>query len=545
MRQASIYDTTLRDGTQAEELHLTTEDKIRIAGKLDDLGIHYIEGGWPGSNPTDKQFFNEIKNYAFKNAVISAFGSTHNAKLAPEADGNLQAIVEAQVEAAAIFGKTWDFHVTSALRVSLPRNLQLIGDSLAFLRPHLRELFFDAEHFFDGFKANPDYAIACLKAATQAGADVLVLCDTNGGTLTGDLGEIIRKVQAELPEARLGIHTHNDAELAVANSLEAVRLGAVQVQGTVNGYGERCGNANLCSIIPTLELKCGVECIGKENLQKLTRVSLFVAETANQRPFPRQPYVGGSAFAHKGGIHVSAVVKNPHTYEHIEPALVGNRNRVLLSDLAGRSNVLFKARQYGYDLDKDDPAVLDLLAELKRREAEGYEYSVAEASYEILFFRMMGWSKRYFQLLNYRVLDAVTEEKEPFSEATVMLQVRGEVAHTAATGRGPVNALDVALRRALEPSYPNLQQMRLLDFKVRVMSMAHKDGGTASYVRVLIESGDKQGRWTTVGVSHNVIEASWQALVDSLNYKLFKDDPQKWPRRSVEHGAPPAMPGKD
>lgn len=539
MRQASIYDTTLRDGTQAEELHLTTEDKIRIAHKLDELGVHYIEGGWPGSNPTDKQFFKEIKNYDMKNAVVSAFGSTHSAKTSPESDPNLKAIIDAQVEAAAIFGKTWDFHVTHALKVSLPRNLELISGSLAFLRPSLKELFFDAEHFFDGFKANPDYAIACLKAAREAGTDVLVLCDTNGGTLPSEVSEIIRKVQAALPGAALGIHTHNDCELAVANSIEAVRLGAVQVQGTMNGYGERCGNANLCSIIPNLELKLGVRTIGPENMQKLARVANYVAETANQRPFPRQPYVGGSAFAHKGGIHVSAVVKNPQTYEHIDPAQVGNVSRVLLSDLAGRSNILFKARQYGYDLDKDDPAVLDLLAELKRRESTGYDYSVAEASYEILFFRMMGWSKRYFTMVNYRVLDAVTEEKEPFSEATVMLQVRGEVAHTAATGRGPVNALDVALRRALEPSYPTLAQMRLLDFKVRVMSLVDKNGGgTASYVRVLIESGDKQDRWTTVGVSHNIIEASWQALVDSINYKLFKDDPQKWPKPGGKHDGP-------
>ncbi|HWR02421.1 MAG TPA: citramalate synthase [Humidesulfovibrio sp.] len=539
MRQASIYDTTLRDGTQAEELHLTTEDKIRIARKLDELGVHYIEGGWPGSNPTDRQFFKEIKNYDLKNACVAAFGSTHSLKSTPENDPNLKAIIEAQVEAASIFGKTWDFHATHALKVSLPRNLELISGSLAFLRPNLKELFFDAEHFFDGFKANPDYALACLKAAREAGTDVLVLCDTNGGTLPSELAEIIGRVQAELPGAALGIHTHNDCELAVANSIEAVRLGAVQVQGTMNGYGERCGNANLCSIIPTLELKLGVRTIGPENLKKLATIANYVAETANQRPFPRQPYVGGSAFAHKGGIHVSAVVKNPQTYEHIDPAQVGNVSRVLLSDLAGRSNILFKARQYGYDLDKDDPSVMDLLAELKRRESTGYDYSVAEASYEILFFRMMGWSKRYFQMVNYRVLDAVNEEKEPFSEATVMLQVRGEVAHTAATGRGPVNALDVALRRALEPSYPTLAQMRLLDFKVRVMSLVDKNGGgTASYVRVLIESGDRQDRWTTVGVSHNIIEASWQALVDSINYKLFKDDPQKWPKPGGKHNAP-------
>jgi len=539
MRQASIYDTTLRDGSQAEELHLTTEDKIRIARKLDELGVHYIEGGWPGSNSTDKQFFEEIKNYEIKNAVVAAFGSTHNAKTSPESDANLKSIIDAQVEAASIFGKTWDFHATHALHVPLPRNLELISGSLAFLRPHLKELFFDAEHFFDGFKANPEYALACLKAAREAGADVLVLCDTNGGTLPTEVSEIIRKVQKALPGADLGIHTHNDSELAVANSIEAVRMGAVQVQGTINGYGERCGNANLCSIIPTLELKLGVRTIGPENMKKLGRVANYVAETANQRPFPRQPYVGSSAFAHKAGIHVSAVVKNPQTYEHIDPAKVGNMSRVLLSDLAGRSNILFKARQYGYDLNKDDPAVLDLLAELKRRESLGYDYSVAEASYEILFFRMMGWSKRYFNMVNYRVLDAVNEDKEPFSEATVMLQVRGEVAHTAATGRGPVNALDVALRRALEPSYPNLVQMRLLDFKVRVMSLVDKNGGgTASYVRVLIESGDRHDRWTTVGVSHNIIEASWQALVDSINYKLFKDDPQKWPKPGGKHDAP-------
>ncbi|PKN09140.1 MAG: citramalate synthase [Deltaproteobacteria bacterium HGW-Deltaproteobacteria-8] len=536
MRKASIYDTTLRDGTQAEELHLTTEDKIRIACKLDELGIHYIEGGWPGSNPTDKLFFKEIKNYNLKNAKVAAFGSTHNSKTAPDSDPNLRAILDSGVEVATIFGKTWDFHVTHALRVTLPRNLELISGSLAALRPGVRELFYDAEHFFDGFKANPEYALSCLKAAQKAGADVLVLCDTNGGTMTDELARIIVQVQSALPGAALGIHTHNDAELAVANSLEAVRLGAVQVQGTINGYGERCGNANLCSIIPSLELKLGVSCIGAENLEKLTRMANYVAETVNLRPFPRQPYVGGSAFAHKGGVHVSAVVKNPETYEHIRPELVGNVNRILLSDLAGRSNILFKAKQYGYDLDKDDPAVMDLLAELKRRETMGYEYSVAEASYEILFFRMMGWSKRYFQLVNYRVLDAVNEEKEPFSEATVMLQVRGDVAHTAATGRGPVNALDVALRRALEPSYPTLAQMRLLDFKVRVMSIANKDGGgTASFVRVLIESGDKRDRWTTVGVSHNIIEASWQALVDSINYKLFKDDPQKWPQPGGKH----------
>ena len=535
MRQVAIYDTTLRDGTQAEEIHLTLEDKLRIALKLDELGIHYIEGGWPGSNPTDKQFFKDIRSYELKNAKVAAFGSTRNAKLAPEKDSNLKALVDCKARVLTIFGKTWDLHATKALGVSLEENLAIIGDSLGFLRPRCAELFFDAEHFFDGFAANPEYALACLGRAFEAKADVLVLCDTNGGRLPHEIGIAVEAVRKALPKVRLGIHCHNDSELAVANSLEAVRLGAEQVQGTINGYGERCGNANLCSIIPNLEAKLGIECIGPENLKKLTNTQFMTGrfKTANLRPFLRQPFVGGSAFAHKGGIHVHAVLKDSRTYEHVEPEVVGNKQRVLLSDLAGRSNIMFKAKQYGYDLDKEDPSVQDLLAELKSREARGYDYSVAEASYEILFFRTMGWSKRYFQLINFRVLDATGPDGEPFSEATVMLKVRGEVEHTASTGHGPVNALDMALRRALLPSYPSLAEMRLLDFKVRVMSGTSRDtGGTASFVRVLIESGDKNERWTTVGVSHNIIEASWQALVDSINYKLFKDDPQKWPAQN-------------
>jgi len=438
--------------------------------------------------------------------------------------------VEARTDAATIFGKTWDLHVTKALGISLERNLEIIRSSLAFLRPKVRELFYDLEHCFDGFAANRDYALACMRAAYEAGADVLVLCDTNGGTLPHQVAEVFRAVQKALPEAKLGIHTHNDSELAVANSIEAVRLGAVQVQGTINGYGERCGNANLCSIIPNLELKLGVRCLGKKQLVKLTQTAHFVCETANLRPFTRQPFVGRSAFTHKAGVHVHAVLKDPKTYEHMDPKLVGNKQRILLSDLSGRSNIMFKARQYGYDLNRDDPAVQDLLAEVKRRESLGYEYSVAEASFEMLFFRTMGWTKRYFQHVNYRVLVGKGEGKEPFSEATVMLKVQGEEVHTAATGRGPVNALDSALRRALERAYPNLKEMRLLDFKVRVLSAPSRDTtGTASFVRVLIESGDRTERWTTVGVSHNIIEASWQGLMDAFNYKLFKDDPQKWP----------------
>ena len=531
MNTIQIYDTTLRDGTQSEELNLSTEDKLRIATKLDQLGVAYIEGGWPGSNPKDKRFFAEIRQYELTTAKLAAFGSTHAAKTTAESDTNLQALVESGAPVLTIFGKTWDIHVTDALKITLERNLELIRDSLAFLRPHAQELFYDAEHFFDGYKTNTDYALATLRAAMDAGADLLVLCDTNGGSLPEEIAAIMDDVQAKLPDARLGIHVHNDCDLAVANSLAAVRHGAVQVQGTINGYGERCGNANLCSIIPNLELKMGLSCLPQGNLQRLTSTAAFVAEVANLRCFKRQPYTGQSAFTHKGGVHVAAVRRNPRTYEHIEPELVGNKQRIILSDLAGQSNILFKARQYGFELDKGDPFVLELLTELKNREDRGYEYSAAEASYELLVNRVLGRARNYFRLMSFRILDSVfTEGVEPFTEATVMLRVGGMVEHTAATGKGPVNAMDCALRKGLERFYPNLAEMRLMDFKVRVLAVANKDeghSGTASVVRVLIESGDQKSRWTTVGVSYNIIEASRQALEDSINYKLFKDDQKK------------------
>ncbi len=526
MKQIKIYDTTLRDGTQAEELNLTSEDKIRIALKLDELGIHYIEGGFPGSNPTDKEFFREIKSYDLKNSKIAAFGSTHNSKKMPETDPGLKSIIETGTEVITLFGKSWDMHATKALGVSLERNLELIRNSLAYVRPHARELFFDLEHFFDGFKANREYALACAMAAYEAGADVLVPCDTNGGTLPHELSSIIKAVMQAVPKAKLGIHAHNDSELAVANSLEGVRQGAVQVQGTMNGYGERCGNANLCSIIPNLELKMGLTCIGPERLALLTPFSRYISETANLRPFMRQPFVGASAFAHKGGIHVSAVIKDSQTYEHIKPEQVGNKQRVLLSDLAGRSNIIFKAKQYGYDLDKDDPAIPELLDELKRREQMGYEYSVADASFELLFHETLGHSKDHFEFLNFFVVDAKRQEdKEPFSEATVIVRVNGQEEHTAAKGMGPVSALDNALRKGLERFYPSLSEVKLTDFRVRVLPGAIRDtGGTSSHVRVLIESSDRHNTWTTVGVSFNIIEACWRALTDSINYKLYHDE---------------------
>jgi 2-isopropylmalate synthase len=535
MARVLCYDTTLRDGTQAEDINLTTEDKLRIALKLDELGLAYIEGGWPGSNPTDKRFFQEIQNYNLKTASISAFGSTHNHRGTAEADPNLKALVESGAPVATIFGKSWDIHVTEALGTTLPRNLELVGDSLRFLRGHFRELFFDAEHFFDGYKANPDYALSVLRRAHEAGVDVLVLCDTNGGTLPSDFRAIMTAAMAALPEARFGVHAHNDSGVAVANSIEGVELGAVQVQGTINGYGERCGNANLCSIIPSLMLKRGIDCLPEGKLALLTPTAHFVSEMVNQQPPSNQPYVGGGAFAHKGGVHVSAVVKNPLTYEHITPEAVGNERRVLLSDLSGQSNILYKAREFGFELDKNDPFVLELLTTIKEREALGYEYTAAEASYELLLNRVLGRARSYFTVTRYRVLDDNAYEcMEPLTEATVMIKVGGRVKHTAATGRGPINALDKSIRKALRGFYPRLAEMRLLDFKVRVLSGTAADEncgkggcGTASHVRVLVESGDAQKRWVTVGVSHNVIEASFQAMEDAINYKLFSDDKEK------------------
>jgi len=534
-KKIAIYDTTLRDGTQAEEINLSTADKVRIAQRLADLGVDYIEGGWPGSNQTDRAFFQEIAGYDLGRARVAAFGSTHAPARTAETDPNLRALVDSGCPVATIFGKAWDLHVREALRVPLARNLELVGDSIAFLRGHFQEVFFDAEHFFDGYTANADYALAVLRRAHEAGADTVVLCDTNGGCLPSDIRRMVRAVRKALPGVALGIHTHNDSETAVAAALEAVDCGAVHVQGTINGYGERCGNANLCSIIPNLELKGGgrYRCLPEGALARLTEASAFVAEVCNLRPFMRQPFVGRSAFAHKGGIHVSAVLRNPETYEHVRPEAVGNRQRVLLSDLAGRSNILFMARRFGFELDKNDSAVMELLAEVKERESRGYEYSSAEASFELMFFRAMGLSKQYFKLLHFNVVDMLREDQaEPYSEATVRIKVGGQVEHTAATGHGQVNALDNAIRKALDRFYPAVRDMRLSDFKVRVLSGALRDtGGTASYVRVLIESQDKTHTWTTVGVSYDVIHASWEALVDSITYKLFKDDSARWPAR--------------
>jgi len=533
MKQISIYDTTLRDGAQAEDINLSPEDKIKIARKLDDLGVHYIEGGFPGSNPTDRAFFEEIGNYHLQHSRIAAFGSTHHPKTSADKDQNLLFMIESGASVFTVFGKTWDLHAKQALRVELPRNLELIRDSLAFLKGKCQELFFDAEHFFDGFKANPEYALAALKSAHEGGADVLVLCETNGGCLPHEVSEIVARVRQELPEAALGIHAHNDGDMAVANSVEAVRQGCIQVQGTINGYGERCGNANLCSVIPVLQLKTqgAYRCLPDEKLELLTLTAAYVSEVANVRLFNRQPFVGRSAFAHKGGIHVSAVSRDATLYEHIDPELVGNRQRVLLSELAGRSNIVNLAKRFDLHMDKDEPVVRGLLNELKARAARGYDYAAAEASMELLLFRKIAQRgvREFFKLIKFHVLDSKESvDGEPLSEATVMLEVEGMEEHTAAMGKGPVNALDNALRKALRPFYPSLDEMRLLDFKVRVLSHTFDgDGGTASGVRVLIESGDHCSRWVTVGVSYNIIEASWQAVVDSVTYKLYQDEQKR------------------
>ncbi len=516
-----IYDTTLRDGAQSEDVAFTVEDMVRVTMKLDELGIHYIEGGWPGSNPRDVEFFRQVKGTKLKSAKVCAFGSTRRAKNKAGDDPNLRALVDSGASVATIFGKTWDLHVREALGVSLEENLDMISESVAFLKKNFEEVFYDAEHFFDGYKVNPDYAVKTLKAAREAGADCLVLCDTNGGTMTWDLAGIFAKVKEEI-DAPFGIHTHNDSEMAVANSLAAVKLGAVQVQGTINGYGERCGNANLCSIIPALSLKMGLPCIPEGNLKKLRAASRFVNELANLRHFKHQPYVGDSAFAHKGGIHVSAVLKASETYEHIKPELVGNFQRILVSDLSGRGNVVQKAAEYGIDLSQDTPQVNHILRTLKDMESQGYQYEGADASFELLIKKATGRYKSFFTLEGYRVIVEWYEAKrETVSEATLRVLVGGDkFEYTAAMGNGPVNALDNALRKAVVKYFPELAGVKLHDYKVRVLTAGE---GTAARVRVLIESGDETGKWGTVGVSENIIEASWEALVDSIEYKLLKE----------------------
>jgi 2-isopropylmalate synthase len=520
-RLVKIYDTTLRDGTQGEGVAFSMEDKIRLAQRLDGLGVHYIEGGWPGSNPKDMRFFRRIQDVPLKHARVAAFGATRRAGIRAEDDPSLQALVEARTPVATIFGKSWPFHVTHALQTTLPENLAMIADSVAFLARHFEEAIYDAEHFFDGFKRDRDYALETLRAAEAAGAHCLVLCDTNGGTLPHEVAEIVRAVRRHV-RTPLGIHAHNDGECAVANSLAAVLEGVEHVQGTVNGYGERCGNANLISVVPNLMLKLGVESIPELNLRELRDVARFASELANRTPWQHQPFVGDSAFAHKAGMHVSAVLKHPETYEHVSPELVGNRRRVLVSELAGRANILWKAQEYGIDLGKDTPETRRILETLKALEDQGYLFEGAEASFELLMERALGNQRAYFEMDGYRVtVEARHDDREPFAEATVRVRVKGISEHTAAAGNGPVNALDHALRKALEEFYPKLREMTLIDYKVRILD---ESKGTAAKTRVLITSCDGEETWGTVGVAPNIIDASWQALVDSIEYKLRRDE---------------------
>ncbi|HWP90854.1 MAG TPA: citramalate synthase [Thermodesulfobacteriota bacterium] len=524
-RMVKIYDVTLRDGTQGENISFSIHDKIRIASKLDEMGIHYIEGGWPGSNERDEGFFKEAKKLRLNKSKIAAFGSTRRAGQKCHVDGNIQSLLEAETPVVTIVGKSWDFHVREALRISLEENLEIIHDSISYLKERVDEVFFDAEHFFDGYKKNPEYALAALKAALDGGADTLVLCDTNGGTLPWEVESTVREVNLKLGNPSLGIHTHNDGELGVANTLYAVLGGASQVQGTMNGYGERCGNANLCSIIPNLKLKLGINSISDEGLKKLYEVSHFIHELTNLPPIKNRPFVGESAFAHKGGLHVSAVMKNAETYEHINPEVIGNRRRVLVSDLSGRSNILYKAKELGIELDPNDKKVQKILSELKKLENQGYEFEGADASFELLIRKTLGQYKKHFELKGARIIvEKHKDDEEPISEATVIVQVDGITEHTAAIGNGPVNALDNALRKALEKFYPALKEVKLKDYRVRVVSTLQ---GTDAVVRVLIESGDGESDWSTVGVSENIVEASWKAMVDSIDYKLLKDEAKR------------------
>ena len=519
-RLVKIYDTTLRDGTQGEGVNFSMGDKVRIAKRLDDFGVHYIEGGWPGSNPKDVRFFQEMQGVTLRNAKLASFGSTRQKNTPASGDRNLKYLVESRTPVVTIYGKSWDFQVIEALDTTLEENLAMIGDSVSFLLPHFEEVIYDAEHFFDGFKRNKAYAIRSLQAAEAAGAKCLVLCDTNGGTLPGEVVEIVREVKKHV-KTPLGIHVHNDGECAVANSLAAVLEGAVQVQGTINGVGERCGNANLCSILPNLMLKLGMEAIPKENLAGLRELSRFVSEMYNRQPWQHQPYVGDSAFAHKAGMHVSAVTKHPETYEHVNPELVGNHRRVLVSELAGQSNVLWKAARSGIDLDKNTPETKQILKVLKELEDQGYEFEGAEGSFELLMDKAREKHQSGFDLEGWRVVVEKRGDAPPVSEATIKLSVKGIPEHTAAEGNGPVSALDNALRKALDEFYPNLKTMSLRDYKVRSLEGTQ---GTSAKTRVLITSGDGHETWGTVGVSPNIIEASWQALVDSVDYKLRMDE---------------------
>jgi 2-isopropylmalate synthase len=524
MSTVQLYDTTLRDGAQQERISFSVEDKLKICQKLDELGVDFIEGGWPGSNPKDTEFFAKAQNLALAHSTLVAFGSTRRSGSKVEKDANLQALIGARTKVVTIVGKAWDKQVSQVLETTLEENLSMIIDSTSYLRAKGLKVFFDAEHFFDGYRGNPKYALEVAVAAARAGAECLVLCDTNGGALPQEIMEAIKAVQKVTPVA-LGIHTHNDAELAVANSLAAVEAGVIQVQGTINGYGERCGNANLCSIIPTLKLKMGIDCVTDKQLSKLSDVSHYISELANMPHYDRLPYVGNDAFTHKGGIHVSGLIKWEDSYQHINPNLVGNHPRVVVSELAGKGSIIFKAKEQGLPIPKGKE-IEKVLEQIKLLEKQGFQYDVAEASFDLLLRRAQPDYQPPFELVDFMVVvekrrrpPSKGTQEEPLSEATIKVKVSDRIVHTAAEGDGPVNALDQALRKALLQFYPDLTAVTLIDYKVRILE---ETAGTASQVRVLIESSDGKENWRTVGSSTNIIEASWLALADSIEYWLIK-----------------------
>ena len=518
--QVLIYDTTLRDGAQGEQINFSAEEKLRIAQRFDELHFHYIEGGWPGSNPKDLRFFEMAKDINFKNSRLTAFSSTRKPHIKPSACANLTALVKAGTQAVAIFGKSWDLHVHEILKIDLEENLRMIDDSIKYLKDMGKEVLFDAEHFFDGYKNNPRYAEKVIQTALRAGADMIVLCDTNGGSMPHEISAIIKKVSSYVPLNMTGIHAHNDCGLAVANSIAAVQEGVKMVQGTINGYGERCGNADLITLIGNLQLKMGKNCLPPESIRQLTNLSHYVSDTANVPPLNSRPFVGRSAFAHKGGVHVSAVAKNSAAYEHMQPELVGNRRRVLVSDLAGKSNVEYKARELGINLARNASLSKKIVHEVKLMEDRGFQFDAADGSLSLLIKKAIGEFVDPFTLECFSVVTSRTENNPCLSQATIKISVDGEEELTAAEGNGPVNALDHALRKALVKFYPRIREMHLVDFKVRTLEGSE---GTAARVRVLLDSTDGEEVWSTIGVSENIIEASWQALVDSIEYKLSKD----------------------
>ncbi|MFL2650593.1 MAG: citramalate synthase [Anaerolineales bacterium] len=511
-----IYDTTLRDGTQREGISLSCDDKLRIAQRLDDLGVSYIEGGWPGSNPKDVEFFDRMPELDLKTARISAFGSTCRADSQPDEDSNIQALILANTPTCTLVGKSWTLHVTDVIKTTQKENLRMIQDSVAHLKHHKKEVIYDAEHFFDGFNADPAYAMETILAAQSGGADTIVLCDTNGGTMPWQIASVIHDVKKQV-DTTLGIHTHDDSGCAVANTLIAVREGVTHIQGTVNGYGERCGNANLCSILPDLELKMGVTCLPEGNLRDLYDLAHFVAEVANLSPDEHQSYVGHSAFTHKGGIHVAAMRRNSHSYQHVNPELVGNEMRTVVSELSGHGNLHAKAEEFGMQLDNRE-TVTEVLSEIKDLESQGFSFEAAEASVAIRLKRRQSDYNPPFEFLDYSATVQHRQGRGMFSESLVKILINNEEVHTAGDGNGPVNALNIALRKAILPTYPKLNDIHLSDFKVRIL-----DGrdGTASLTRVLIDMHNERERWSTVGTSTNIIEASWQALIDGIEYGLL------------------------